>query len=78
MCPRREWFATYTVVNSDNIKMINNSVSKVAGISSIKIEAHDGRLCTLNDIIHVPSMEKNLIFLSLLDNIGLSTYEPST
>ena len=56
MCPRREWFATYTVVDGGNIKMTNSSVSKVAGISSIKIRTHDGRLVTLKDIRHVPSM----------------------
>ncbi|KAL1197963.1 Retrovirus-related Pol polyprotein from transposon TNT 1-94 [Cardamine amara subsp. amara] len=70
MCPRREWFETYTIVDGGNIKMANSSVSKVAGIGSIKIRTHDGRFVTLNDVRHVPSMEKNLISVSLLDSRG--------
>jgi len=31
---------------------------------------HDGKLCTLNEVRHVPHMTKNLISLSLLDNKG--------
>ena len=30
MCPRREWFATCTVVDGGNIKMANRSINKVA------------------------------------------------
>ncbi|KAL1223474.1 Retrovirus-related Pol polyprotein from transposon TNT 1-94 [Cardamine amara subsp. amara] len=70
MCPKREWFETYTIVDGGNIKMANNSVSKVAGIDSIKIRTHYGRFVTLNDVRHVPSMEKNLISVSLLDSRG--------
>jgi len=71
MCPRREWFSTYAQVENGCIKMANSSVSQVAGIGSIQIRTHDGRFCTLNDVRHVPSMEKNLISLSLLDSRGL-------
>ncbi|KAG7594602.1 Zinc finger CCHC-type [Arabidopsis thaliana x Arabidopsis arenosa] len=71
MCPRREWFSTYAQVENGCIKMANSSISQVAGIGSIHIRTHDGRFCTLNDVRHVPSMEKNLISLSLLDSSGL-------
>ncbi|KAL1208699.1 Retrovirus-related Pol polyprotein from transposon TNT 1-94 [Cardamine amara subsp. amara] len=70
MCPSNEWFEIYTIVDGGNIKMANSSVSKVAGIGSIRIKTHDGRFVTLNDVRHVPSMEKNLISVSLLDSRG--------
>lgn len=69
MCQRRKWFTIYVVVDSGNINMANISMTKVVGIDSIMIRMHDGRFCTLNDIIHVLSMEKNLIYVSLLGNI---------
>lgn len=64
MCLRREWFATYTLADNDIIKRTNSSISKVVGVGSIKIRTH------LNDVIHVPSIEKTLISVSLLDNRG--------
>ncbi|KAG7558728.1 Integrase catalytic core [Arabidopsis thaliana x Arabidopsis arenosa] len=71
MCLRREWFSTYAQVENGCIQMANSSISQVAGIGSIQIRTHDGRFCTLNDVRHVPSMEKNLISLNLLDSRGL-------
>ncbi|XP_010430918.1 PREDICTED: uncharacterized protein LOC104715181 [Camelina sativa] len=50
--------------------MANSSTNQLVGIGSIKIRAHDGRFCTLNDVRHVPSREENLISLSLLNNKG--------
>ncbi|KAL1223435.1 Retrovirus-related Pol polyprotein from transposon TNT 1-94 [Cardamine amara subsp. amara] len=74
ICPKREWFTTYTLVDHGCIKMANNSISQVVGIGSVKIRTHDGRLCTLNNVRHVPSIEKNLIYASLLDSRGFKYY----
>jgi len=52
--------------------MTNSSVFKMIGMSSIKIRTHDGKLCTLNEVRHVPHMTKNLIFVSLLDKKGFN------
>ncbi|KAJ4704584.1 Retrovirus-related Pol polyprotein from transposon TNT 1-94 [Melia azedarach] len=67
-----EWFTTYEQVDGGNISMANSSVCKAVEIGSIKIRTHDGKLCTLNDVKHVPLMIKNLISLSMLDNKGFS------
>jgi len=52
--------------------MGNSCACKVVGMGSIKIRTHDGKLCTLNEVRHVPHMTKNLISLSLLDKKGFS------
>ncbi|KAK9724586.1 hypothetical protein RND81_05G084700 [Saponaria officinalis] len=70
ICPRREWFTTYEQVNESNISMANSDVCKAVGIGSIKIRTHDGKLCTLNEVRHVPLMTNNLISLSTLDYKG--------
>ncbi|KAK9714879.1 hypothetical protein RND81_06G127500 [Saponaria officinalis] len=70
ICPRREWFTTYEQVDEGNISMANSDVCKAVGIGSIKIRTHDGKLCTLNEVRHVPLITKNLISLSKLDNKG--------
>ncbi|KAK9675632.1 hypothetical protein RND81_11G020200 [Saponaria officinalis] len=70
ICPRREWFITYEQVDEGNISMANSDVCKAVGIGSIKIRTHDGKLCTLNEVRHVPLITKNLIYLSKLDSKG--------
>ena len=72
MCPRRDWFTTYELVDGGGISMANSSVCEVVGIGSIKVRTHDGKFCTLKEVRHVPSMTKNLISLSRLDKIGCS------
>ena len=65
MSPRREWFTTYQQVGECNISMDNSAVCKIVEISSIKIRTHDIKFCTLNNVMHVSQMIKNLISLSL-------------
>ncbi|KAK9740681.1 hypothetical protein RND81_03G053700 [Saponaria officinalis] len=68
ICPRRERFTTYEQVDDGNISMANGDVCKAVGIGSIKIRTHDGKLCTLNEVRHVPLITKKLISLSKLDS----------
>ncbi|CAL1393100.1 unnamed protein product [Linum trigynum] len=55
-----------------NVVMENGAACKVIEIGSIKVRRHDGSLCTVNDVRHVPGMKKNLIFLSLLHSKSFS------
>jgi hypothetical protein len=50
--------------------MGDNTPWEVIGIGSIKIKTHDGITRTLTDVRHVPTMFRNLISLSTLDNLG--------
>ncbi|CAO2834822.1 unnamed protein product [Amaranthus hypochondriacus] len=51
ICPRREWFTTYAQIDGGNVSMANTAVCKAVGIGSIKIRTHDGKFCTLNDVL---------------------------
>ncbi|KAG8475541.1 hypothetical protein CXB51_032350 [Gossypium anomalum] len=70
MCPNREWFSTYSSVESGVVRMGNDSSSKVIGIGTVKIKMHDGTIKTLSDVRYVPDLRKNLISLSILDLKG--------
>ncbi|KAG6391274.1 hypothetical protein SASPL_149027 [Salvia splendens] len=72
LCPHVEYFTTYEHIDGDNNTMANNVVCNVVGIGSIRIRTHDGVFCTLNDVMHVPQMTKNLISLSTFDSKGFS------
>jgi hypothetical protein len=52
------------------VRMGDNTPCEVIGIRSVKIKTHDGMTRTLTDVRHVPTMFKNLISLSTLDNLG--------
>lgn len=66
----RDLFAEYVEVPDGNIKMTNDFICKIVGIGSIKLKTHDGRFFTLNEVMRVLSMTKNLISMSLLDSKG--------
>ena len=70
MCPNREWFSTYSLVECGVVCIGNDSSSKVIGIGTVKIKMHDGTIRTLSDVRYVPDLRKNLISLSILDLKG--------
>jgi hypothetical protein len=69
---RENGFQPMSNLDGDNIPMCNSFACKVVGMGSIKIRTHDGKLCTLNEVRHVPHMTKNLISLSLWVKKGFS------
>jgi hypothetical protein len=71
VCINKDWFSTYEPVqNSGLVRMGDNTPCEVIGIGSVKIRTHDGMTCTLTDVRHVPTMFRNLISLSTLNNMG--------
>jgi hypothetical protein len=63
--------------NGGLVRMGDNTPCEVIGIGSVKIRTHDGMTCTLTDVRHVPTMFRNLISLSTLDNLGYKYFTSS-
>jgi hypothetical protein len=75
VCINKNWFSNYEPVqNGGLVRMGDNTPCEVIGIGSIKIKTHDGVTCTLTDVRHVPTMFRNLISLSTLDNMGYNYF----
>jgi hypothetical protein len=71
LCINKYWFSTYEPVqNNGLVRMGDNTPCEVIGIGSVKIRTHDGMTCTLTNVRHVPTMFRNLISLSTIDNMG--------
>jgi hypothetical protein len=71
VCINKDWFSTYEPVqNGGLVRMGDNTPCEVIGIGSVKIKTHDGMTRTLIDVRHIPTMFRNLISLSTLDNLG--------
>jgi hypothetical protein len=67
VCINKDWFSTYDPVQKSGlVRMGDNTPCEVIGIGSVKIRTHDG----MTHVRHVPTMSRNLISLSTLDNMG--------
>nr|CAD41912.2 OSJNBa0033G05.13 [Oryza sativa Japonica Group] len=70
MCPNRDWFATYEVVQGGTVLMGDDTPCEVAGIGTVQIKMFDGCIRTLSDVRHIPNLKRSLISLCTLDRKG--------
>jgi len=70
MCPHKDWFSTYDLVDSTVVHMGNNTQCNVTEIGTVKIKTHDGAVKTLSNVCHVPDLKRNLISLGTLQSKG--------
>ncbi|KAH1081530.1 hypothetical protein J1N35_021291 [Gossypium stocksii] len=62
----RDWFSTYSSIDSGVVRMENGSLCKINGIRTVQIRKHYRIIMTLLSVKHVPDLEKNI--LSMLDS----------
>ena len=67
MTPNKDWFDTYSLINSCSILMGNNVSCKVIRIRNIRVKMFDGVTRTLCDVRHVLYLRKNSISLRTLN-----------
>ena len=56
--------------NGEEIFMGNSSTSKVIRKGNVILKMTSGKKLTLNDVLHVPDIRKNLVSCSLLSKNG--------
>nr|KAJ0208155.1 hypothetical protein LSAT_V11C500256600 [Lactuca sativa] len=62
VCSNREWFRNFKVVdNGDKLFMGNSATSGIQGVGKIVLKMTSGRELTLNDVLYVPEIRKNLV-----------------
>ncbi|MBA0728913.1 hypothetical protein Golax_023225 [Gossypium laxum] len=54
--PNRDWFSTYSLVESGVVRMRNGSHSKIIDFGIVSIKMYDGIIKTLLDVRHVPGL----------------------
>uniref|UniRef100_A0A1S4CTV6 Retrovirus-related Pol polyprotein from transposon TNT 1-94-like beta-barrel domain-containing protein n=1 Tax=Nicotiana tabacum TaxID=4097 RepID=A0A1S4CTV6_TOBAC len=70
-----EAFATYAPDGPEEILSIKNSaMAKIEGCGKIFLKITSGNVVTLNNILHVPEIRKNLVSTALSSRTGLSAY----
>ncbi|XP_057488500.1 uncharacterized protein LOC130774470 [Actinidia eriantha] len=71
VCSNKEMFITYQVVtNGEQIFMGNSAISKVEGQGKVVLKITSGKELTLNNVLHVPEIRKNLVSGSLFSKHG--------
>jgi len=66
VCANKKMFSTYKEVDGEHLYMKNSLISKVLGIGKIILKMTYKKLVTLNNILHVTNIRKDLVFVSLL------------
>ena len=71
VCSEKKMFASYeTIDNGEQLFMGNSSSSKVEGQGKVVLKMTSGKELTLNDVLHVLEIRKNLVSRSLLSKKG--------
>ena len=71
VCLDKKMFSSYqSIDNGEQLFMGNSSSSKVEGQGKVVLKMTSGKELTLNDVLHVPEIRKNLVFGSLLSKKG--------
>ena len=71
ICSDNKMFSTYQSVGYvEQLFMRNSSTSKVEGKGKVVLKMSSGKELTLNDVLHVPDIRKNLVSGSLLSKNG--------
>ena len=71
VCSDKKMFSSYqTIDNGEQLFMGNSFSSKVEGQGKVVLKMTSGKELTLNDVLHVPEIQKNLVSGSLLSKKG--------
>lgn len=67
---RGDWFADYTKFGGGKVLMGNNMSCEVVSIGSMSIKLRNGIVKKLRNVRHVHDLQRNLISLGTLDELG--------
>ena len=72
MCPFKNYVLNYHETDGRRVMTGNNVVCKIVGIRNVNLKLHDGTIRELREVRYVPELKRNLIYLGMLDQMGLS------
>ena len=70
VCLYKKMFLSYHSIDNGEQLFMGNSSSKVEGQGKVVLKMTSGKELTLNDVLHVPEIRKNLVSGSLLSKKG--------
>ena len=71
MNPHKEWFYEYERYDGGDVFQDDDSVAKIIGGGTFKLNLMDGRIRTLPVLLDIPRFARNLIYVSKMDDVGV-------
>jgi len=69
--PHREWFYEYEKYDGGDVFLGDDRKARIIGHGKLKLKRQGGRVRTLLGVLHIPTLTKNLISVSKLDDVGV-------
>jgi hypothetical protein len=66
VCSDASLFSSYQVARDSSVLMENGSHASVCGVGTVDLKLTSGKIVQLKNVQHVPSINKNLVNVSLL------------
>ena len=73
MCPRIEYFETLKMVQGGVVRLGDNKACKVHGIGTVRLKMFDDRELLIHNVRYVPELKRNLLSISMFDDLGYCT-----
>ena len=73
MAPHREWFYEYEKYNGGDVYLGDDSPASIIGRGRVKLKLKEGRIRTLPEVLHIPNLPRNLIYVRKMDVAGVKT-----
>jgi hypothetical protein len=74
MTPHREWFCEYEQYEKGEVFLGEDSTTKIVGQGRVRLILWDGGIRTLPGVLHIPGLERNLIYVSKMSDVGVTLY----
>eukprot|EP00253_Pinus_taeda_P031414 PITA_31414 len=69
--PHREWFCEYEKYDGGDVFLGDDRGARIVGHRKVKLKLQGGRVRTLPGVLHIAALAKNLIFVRMLDDVGV-------
>ena len=71
--PHREWINEYDEYDGGDAFLGDDRKARIISHGKFKLKLQGGRIITLPSVLHIPTLVKNMIFVSKLDDAGVKT-----
>eukprot|EP00253_Pinus_taeda_P036185 PITA_36185 len=71
--PHREWFCEYEKYDGGDVFLGDDRKARIIGRGKVKLKLQGGRVRTLPGVLHIPTLARNMISVSKLDDAGIKT-----
>jgi len=69
----REWFCKYEKYGGGDVFLGDDKKARIIGCGKVKLKLQGGRVRTLLGVLRIPTLARNLISVSKLDDVGVKT-----